>query len=372
MSVRQWVGCLAAFVMLLNTALIHAQRNRSSGGSESSQADAELQTAISLTRAGKFQDAIPHFLAARGSASNPYAADFNLSLCYLGTGQYKKAVELLNSLRFSGHDTAELENLLAQALIGDGQLDGAFAAVQRSARLDPKNEKLYLFAADACMDGGYYELGVKVVELGLKSLPKSAPLVFQRAMFLSQMDQFDVARADFKRAQELAPGSDVAYIAGAQEALFAGNVSDAARIAREGIEKGNSHFLLLTIFGQAALDSGAVPGQPDFSLAQQALEKVVSEHPNFASAQLALGKLYLAANQTDGAIARLLVARKLDASNPAVYSNLANAYKRRGDNENAQAALDALAKINRAQVEKIGAAPGDRKAGYASGAPRTP
>lgn len=371
MNFRQRLVCTVA-IIISTTLSLHAQRNRSGGGGESAQADAEIQTAIALTRTGKFQEAIPHFLAARGTTKNPYAADFNLSLCYLGTGQYKKAIETLKSLRMGGSDTAEVENLLAQSLIGDGQLDDAFVAIQRSARIAPKNEKLYLFAADACMDGGYYELGAKVVELGLKSLPKSAPLVFQRAMFLSQMDRFDVARADFKRAQELAPGTDIAYIAGAQEALYAGNVKEAARVAREGIEKGNSHFLLLTIFGQAALDSGSVPGQPDFSLAQQALEKVVSEHPNFASAQLALGKLYLAADRTDDALGRLVAARKLDPSNPAVYSNLASAYKRRGDNENAHAALETLAKINREQVEKIGSTPGDRKAGYASGTPRNP
>src|SRR6266496_1416689 len=51
------------------------------------QAEQELQKGTALTRAGSFPEAIPHLLAARGRASNNYAASFNLALCYVATGQ---------------------------------------------------------------------------------------------------------------------------------------------------------------------------------------------------------------------------------------------------------------------------------------------
>src|SRR5205085_1972214 len=57
-----------------------------------SQAEGELQTGIALTRSGRFAEAIPHFLAARGRVSEEYAADFNLALCYVGGGEPQKAV----------------------------------------------------------------------------------------------------------------------------------------------------------------------------------------------------------------------------------------------------------------------------------------
>ena len=44
---------------------------------------------------------------------------------------------------------------------------------------------------------------------------------------------------------------------------------------------------------------------------------------------------------------------------------LAAVYRRRGDIQQAQNMLEVLAKLNQAQAEKIRAAPGDRKAGYA-------
>ena len=358
---------VAAWLLLATPCA--AQRNQS-GRLEGSEAEIELQRAIQLTRKGQFQEAISHFLAVQGQVRDAYAANFNLAICYIGTRQFGQATERLLSLRAS-RDTAEVEALLAQAYSGDGRTNEALEAVQRFAKLAPTNEKLYLLAAEACMDNHHHDLGLKVVDLGLQALPKSARLYFERGILLSEMDQFDVARADFKRTQELAPGTDVAYIAGAQEALYAGNMTEAMRIAREGIEKGNDHFLLLSIYGQAVLGAGVPPGQPAFADAQEALERVVRSHPNFASARIALGKVYMLAGRTDDAVAQFEATRALDADNPAVYSNLAAAYRKRGETQKAEQALATLAKLNQEQVKKIGSAPGDRKAGYTSGPPRT-
>ena len=60
----------------------------------------------------------------------------------------------------------------------------------------------------------------------------------------------------------------------------------------------------------------------------------------------------------------LEIARNLGPNNPAVYSQLATAYRKAGDLPKAQDALATLAKLNQEQAEKIRTAPGDRKAGY--------
>jgi tetratricopeptide (TPR) repeat protein len=362
---RILVSICFVFLFLSARPALAQRGGTRSGQFDSMQADTELQRGIALSRKGQFQEAIPHLRAAQAQAHDSYAAAFNLALCYVATQQFGDALTLLQDLRVS-HDTAEVENLLAQSYIGVGQTDQAFRAEQRSAELAPKNEKLYIFAADACMENGNYELGLKLVTMALKSLPNSARLAFEQGMFLSQMDQLDIARPDFRRVQELAPDTEIAYIARAQQALFEGNMAEASNVAREAIEKGNTHFLLLTIFGEATLAAGAAPGQPAFADAQEALERVVTAHPNFSGAQLSLGKLYLAANRINDAIAHLEAARKLDSGKAAVYANLATAYRRGGDTEKANEAIAALAKLNQEQVEKIASSPGERKAGYAS------
>jgi tetratricopeptide (TPR) repeat protein len=328
-------------------------------------AEAELQKGTALTRQGAFVEAIPHLLASRGRVANNYAANFNLALCYVATRQSQRAIPLLTDLRASGHDNVDVNNLLAQAYVDESNNERALDALRRAAAFNPANEKLYIFVADACTAKANYALGLQVADLGLTHLPNSARLHFERAMFLSSLDQFDNAKNDFELARSLAPDSDIAFIAASQEAMFEGNIANAVRAARDGISKGHENFMLLTLLGEALLRSGVAPGQPGFDEARRALEMSVSQRADYASSQLTLGKLYLMEGRLNDAITHLEAARQLNPGNTAIYSNLATAYRKQGNLQKAQDVLSMLSKLNLVQAEKIRDAPGGRKASYA-------
>jgi tetratricopeptide (TPR) repeat protein len=363
MLVRMALIAAAAWLALAGVAApTYAQR----GGRGESAGEAELQKGIALTRSGKFNEAIPHFLAAQGQVADASALSFNLALCYVGTGQYRPAIALLNELRSGGGSNANVENLLAQSLLGNGQPEEAYAAFERASRLAPENEKLYLYIVESCMNNGYFDMGLKVVEAGLKRLPRSAPLVFEHGILLARLDFIDQAMQELQKVTKLAPGSDVAYIAAAQKSIFNSDVDEAVRIAREGISKGKQHFMLLALFGEAVILSGVEPRSQEFADARAALEQSVALSPTYVSARLSLGKLYLMEGRMDDAIVHLNVARELDPKNSAVYANLAAAYRRRGDTAHAEEMLAILDKLNKEEIERIRNAPGDRKAGYMS------
>ncbi|MGA8441118.1 MAG: tetratricopeptide repeat protein [Candidatus Sulfotelmatobacter sp.] len=334
--------------------------------SSQQEGEAELQAGTILTRKGLFKEAIPHLLAARGRVTNEYAADFNLALCYVGSSQFKLAIDVLNGLRSRGHDGVDVGNLLAQAYIGNAQPQEAMASLERAANLAPQNEKLYVFVADAFMDHQDYSLGLKAVEIGLVNLPKSARLHYERALFLAQLDELDQAKPDFEMASQLAAGSEIGYLAAARERLLVGDIPEAVRTAREGVKKGYENPALLTLLGEALIRSGATPGQPDFVEAQTVLQKAVAKQPNDPTSQLALGGLYLMAGRLEDAITHLEIARQIEPGKASVYANLARAYQRAGELSEAQVAMARLAEINQEQAEKIRSAPGDRKAAYSN------
>ena len=149
-------------------------------------AESELRAGIDLTGRGLFAQAIPHLAAAQGRVRDEYAADFNLALCHIGLGQFRPAIQILSILRSPGSTDSDVENLLAQAYVGDQQPDKAFEVLQKASTVTPRNERLYLFISDACADQQDYDLGLRVADLGLRHLPDSPRLHYQRAYFLSR------------------------------------------------------------------------------------------------------------------------------------------------------------------------------------------
>jgi predicted Zn-dependent protease len=331
-----------------------------------------LERGTALTRQGRFKEAIPQLLAGRARVRNEYALEFNLSLCYVGLGEYKNAIEVLNGLQRQGHENADVENLLAQAYIGNDNRSDALAALERGAAISPQNEKLFTFVADACMDNQDFELGLKVVEMGLRNLPQSARLHYERGQFLTQLDQFDRAKADFELASKLGQGAEIGYLSAAYEDLLSGNIPEAIRMARDGRKHGFQSPALLVILGKALLRSGIVPGQPEFAEAQDALEKAVAQHPNDPASQIALGQVYLLGGRLDDAIAHLETARQMRPDQPSIYASLAKAYQRKGDSKRAEEALEKLESLNQAQAERIRSAPGERKMSYGGNSSPSP
>ena len=326
------------------------------------QAEAELRTGVDLTRRGLFAEAIPHFLAAQNHVADQFVGDFNLALCYVGTGQFPLAIQLLTHLRNTGKPLPEVENLLAQAYIGNGQSQDAFAALQQAAKLTPRNEKLYVFVSDACADHQDYDLGLRVADLGLHYLPNSARLHFQRANFLASLDHLDEAKQEFDRASSLAPHTDVAFDAQAQKSFLEGNMPEAIQTARAAVQEHHANYLTLAILGDALLRAGASPGQPEFVEAESALKDSIAAQPNFARTQIAMGYLLLLDDKPEQSLQYLEKGRELDPRNTSVYRHLARVYRKLGKPNQAQQMLDVLADLNREEAQKINSAPGERKA----------
>ncbi|HKE21404.1 MAG TPA: tetratricopeptide repeat protein [Bryobacteraceae bacterium] len=324
--------------------------------------DPDLREGIALTSQGRFDEAIPRFVAAQGRGVDSFALQFNLALCYVGIRRFPDAIRLLSAIP-PGPRSAEVKDLLAQAYVGDHQAGAAWKTFQEAASLAPDRERLYLLVSQACLDEGLTDMGMRVVETGLKNLPGSARLHFQRGIFDSQNDDNGEARREFAEVRRLAPASEIAYIAEAEQALIEGRMADVIRSARAGIHAGYPHYLLLTMLGEALLRAGAAPSTSEFIEAQGALEQAVAERPAYSSSHVGLGRIYLTLGRNSDAIAQLEKARRLDPRNKAVYPPLAAAYQRSSMPGQAKAALSVLAELNREDAARIGAADGGH-AGY--------
>ncbi len=322
-------------------------QSQDSGQASATAAAESLRQGTKLTMQGQFAAAIPLLHAAQTGGASGYAAGFNLALCYVGTGRYVDAITQLQALQGMGRNTAAVNNLMAQAYLGKGDLQQAWASIQEAARLAPTDEKMYALLLNACTDHYAYALGLQVADLGLTALLDSARLHYERAMFLARLDRFDEAKPEFAKAAQLDPGGDVGYLALVQERLYQDRLPEALDLARRAVNAGHRDYQMLSLLGTVLMFSGAAPASPEFAEARSALEASVSERGDYSTSQIALGKLYLMEGRAAEAIPHLEAGRRLEPQNPAVYTSLASAYRRIGDKQASEASLSTLAALLR-------------------------
>ena len=119
-------------------------------------------------------------------------------------GSFPDAIRILSAVP-SGPRSADVKDLLAQAYVGDHQSDAAWKTFQEAASLSPYRERLYMLVSQACLDEDLTDIGMRVVEIGLKNLPGSARLHFQRGIFASQNDDNEEARKEFAEVRRSRP-----------------------------------------------------------------------------------------------------------------------------------------------------------------------
>lgn len=306
-----------------------------------------LQKGTDLTRQGQFAAAIPLLQSAQAQGIGGYPGAFNLALSYFGAGQYENAIAQLEEVQSAGMKSAAVSNLMAQAYFGEQKPQLAWASIEDAARLAPTDEKMYALLMNACTDHYEFSLGLRTSDLGLQSLPGSARLHYERAVFLARLDRLEEANPEFAKASSLAPETDLGYLALVQERLYEQQFAQAITIVRRALSTGHSDYQMHSLLGTVLMEAGAVPGEPDFTEARSALETSVAQRQDYPTSQIALGKLYLMEGKVEEAIAHLEVGRRLESQNPAVYASLAAAYRRIGNKDASKQSLQTLSSLLR-------------------------
>lgn len=314
----------------------------------------QFRLGLGLASSRLFQDAIPYFQAVSAKYPESYDAAFNLGLCMVESKQFGPAITVLRGAVDHGHNTPELDNLLAEAYEGNNQTQEAIDTLREATRLDPQDEDNFVDLAALCTKYEAFQIGLDVIEVGLHYHPQSDRLIFDRGVIYAMTNKFDLADKDFQAAARLAPAKNISYVALGITYMQAGDLRKSIAELRTRIRQKPNDPTLQYLLGEALIRDGAAPGQPEFAEAKSALQKSVRLNEKFAPAHVDLAKLYLKENRLDAAIQQLETARLLDPKDKSAYSQLAVAYRRSGEAEKAAAMLAELNRINEEERNEAG------------------
>lgn len=305
--------------------------------------DAEklFQAGMLLGKAGAYLDAAACFGRARQHAGDPYKAAYDQTLMLIRGGDYTGAIQLANQLFDAGLRRAELYNLISEALVKTGQIDNAYSALKSAIALEPDAEDNYGDLASICLDQANYELGLEVVNEGLKHVPDSYRLHLQRGQILAQKGFSQESEQELEVASRLSPSESAPYVALGFSWIQRGEAAKAVELLRARIKAMPDDFVLAYMLGLALNRSGV---EADAE-AKAAFAASVRLNPRFSLARAELGKLLLRSGDVGGAIEQLETAVKIDPGNATAAYQLGQAYRRTGDTARAQEMLNRVVKL---------------------------
>lgn len=305
----------------------------------------QFQLALALDQAGLPQRALLYLGPLRQQFPNSYEIGFDLMLIDLETKNFLDAIQTGQDLIARGHDEAELNNILAQAHEGNGETQLAVDAYRKAIALDPRNEQNYLDLASLCINQGYTQAGMNVVDSGLRLHPGSPRLIFMRGVLHAIQNDYEQAEADFKLSEELSPQQDLGYVGLGASYIQTGHDVQAIQVLRQRLRNNPNDAGLLYLLGESLIHTGASPGSASYTEAQTALEKSVRLNPNLCKPHIYLGTIYLGENRLKDAVVQLEAARAIDPNDRSAYSHLAIAYRKSGQAAKAKEVLIALESI---------------------------
>ena len=323
-----------------------SKRSRSWTGSPTALAPPCSRPEWLSGRPGRTREAARLFGAARRSYKDKYAAGYNQTLMLIEAGDAEGAIRVAQELVAEGTAPAELYNLVSRAYLAAGRVQEAYDALRQATRLEPKAAENYIDLASICVEHDNFDLGLEIVDIGLRQLPESWMLYLQRGVLMAMKARMAEAEKEFETARRLAPKDQaVPYAALGMAWMQSGQADKAVEVLRAERTRSNDHIVPY-IFAVALLRSGVDPTAPAATEAVEALRASIEAKPDFAPARAELGRLLFKRDEVDLAIAELEKAIALDpAGTPALYV-LSQAYRKKGERAKAQELLARVSKLN--------------------------
>jgi tetratricopeptide (TPR) repeat protein len=217
------------------------------------------------------------------------------------TKQLEEALTVLSPLVEAGSTNAHALALAAQIAEEKGATPEAIAWLRQAIVADPSAAKNYVLFATFAFNHDSFQVGIDMIDAGLKALPRAAPLYLSRGVLRVQLSQIDGALDDFEEAHRLDPNLSFAEDAMGMIHRQQHDNQGSLEVFRRHAEKNPRDPLLQYLYAEALLESPD-SGKPEVQAeAIRAGSRAVKLEPDYQPARDLLTVLYMRAGNAPAA-----------------------------------------------------------------------
>jgi tetratricopeptide (TPR) repeat protein len=165
--------------------------------------------------------------------------------------------------------------------------------------MDPLETASYVDFAEIAMDHQSFQVGVEMINAGLKLQPAAAQLYMARGVLYVQLADYEKAEADFEKAEQLDPkqGMSAAAQGMLAEEQNQNDPDRALATVRTKLAKNPSDAFLWYLQAAIISQKFADPGSPEFKQGLDSAKQSVNLQPSLTAAHNVLAKYYLDSGQ---------------------------------------------------------------------------
>lgn len=254
-----------------------------------------------LLDADRASDAVAVLQQALGLLPSDAHLRYNLAVAQQAAHQDREAIETLQPLLAAANPDPDALDLAAEAHEDLDDTPEAVRLLRMALVAGPRELKYYMDFAALALKHSSWQVGLDIVNLGLRELPGTAPLYVARGTFLVQQDDFAAARNDFETAARLDPSNTGAAIAQSMADLQQHDPQGALAAIDAELRAHPDDPFLEYLKALALAKNGAAPGSPEFAPALEAARKAAISDDAFAVAHDLLAQMYFDMGDLAGA-----------------------------------------------------------------------
>jgi tetratricopeptide (TPR) repeat protein len=282
---------------------------------------------VDLNRAG---EAVPLLRQAMTIDPADSHLRYNLAVAQQAASMSKDAIATLQPLLEGANPDPDALDLAAAAHEDLTETQEALRLLRLALIADPSQLKYYMDLASLAFKHSSWDVGLDVVNLGLKQLPKAAPLYVARGILNVQMSNLDAARADFETANRLDPAQTGGSISQAMAYIQQRDPAKALDAIEAQLRVHPDDALLEYLKALSLSKKGTAPGSAEFAQAMDAARKAAGAEHGFPTARDLLAEMDLETSQFMEAQEQSRLALKEDPTDEKALYQLIRALRASG------------------------------------------
>jgi len=255
---------------------------------------------------------------------------YNIALTQYHAGHIKDSQARLQGLLDAGHETSDIEDLLAWCEFKQNHIKKAVAHMDRAIDLDPSRESNYLDVGMMLLHDNRYNGALVAARKAVQVAPDSYKAYRFLGLAQYKIGELKAAEKTYTHAVALNPKDKESLLGLASAQVDDGKLDEAQATFERAIGYFPNDANLYLQYGRMLMVYRGTSGSKKEVRAVTLLKKAIALDNSLAEAHYLLGNLALTKGQTEKALPELELAVKLDPKTSSAHYALARAYLRLG------------------------------------------